>query len=566
MDALSVQTDWSGGIVQSTARDRIPENAAYDIYDGLLDDEGEVYLRGGLTRVTAGQLGTALTALWEAQFSAGRRTLGVSNAGIGVIDATGTAWTMLSAGSTFLPGAGLTAQIADRFFFPYVSGGVSFIGMYGGSRKTAAYSTGTVNVTNGSATVTGTGTAWLANLDAGMFLSAGADSVVIKSVDSNTQVTLVEPYPAATLVGSGYSVGFLGTIGQGQAVAAVGGRLLVAQGRKVMMSKTVNPDTGQSRLFGTFTDYHEFPADVIALAVLRDRVFVFHKAGIHVISGVALEIVDAFGNAQHSLEKVSGDVVLRSSGAIAPWRDAIVLAAVDGVYIMGADGSLEPVSRAITPMWQGFSEAGSALGQMCTFRDHVFVPVPGAAQPTVLVGRLDRRVKTPSGKSAPWTRFVQGRAQLVQALAVQDPSGAAKLRAGTSANGYLLDATDVFQPYAQAGVDAVDEGAFPYYLSVAGRDVTLGLGRSMARDVVVGYDVGDLAIAGTAQVGVAVVSETGTAAPASLGRANHAGAGPLQRVFAAPLSGRRMNVTVQINGAPGARLRSVLLRGIKSGR
>jgi hypothetical protein len=109
---------------------------------------------------------------------------------------------------------------------------------------------------------------------------------------------------------------------------------------------------------------------------------------------------------------------------------------------------------------------------------------------------------------------------LLQALAVEDPGGTAKLRAARRLNGYLLDATDLFQPYAQTGVDAVDEGAFPYYLMVAGRDVTLGLGRSMARDVVVGYDVGDLAIAGTAQVGVAVVSETGTAAPASLGRAN----------------------------------------------
>jgi hypothetical protein len=171
---------------------------------------------------------------------------------------------------------------------------------------------------------------------------------------------------------------------------------------------------------------------------------------------------------------------------------------------MGADGSLEPVSRSITPMWQGFSKAGAALGQMCTFRDHVFVPVPGAVAADGAGGPAGSAGQDAVGEVGAVDAVRQGRAQLLQALAVEDPGGTAKLRGGTSANGYLLDATDLFQPAAQTAVDAVDEGAFPYYLMVAGRDVTLGLGRSMARDVVVGYDVGDLAIAGTAQVGVAV--------------------------------------------------------------
>jgi hypothetical protein len=46
-------------------------------------------------------------------------------------------------------------------------------------------------------------------------------------------------------------------------------------------------------------------------------------------------------------------------------------------------------------------KAGHSVGQVATFRDYVFVPIGGE----VLVGRLDRRTKTPVGQSAPWTRF-----------------------------------------------------------------------------------------------------------------------------------------------------------------
>jgi hypothetical protein len=574
MDVLAGQTNWAGGIVQSTARDRIPDNGAFDIYDGLLDDDGDVYLRGGVSRYTTGaqgQLGTALVALWEAQFSAGRRMLVVANTKLGVVDpAGGPGWVQLGNAAP-LSGGGLSAQIGEMMFFPYVVGGLPIIGVYAGSMKASNYTIGTASATLGSKTVTGAGTSWTGAGDPGELFAIGTDIAVVKQVNSNTSLTLVDPWQGPTVAGSTYNLTpFTALVSGSPAVAAVGGRLLYADGRKVRMSRTVDPDTGQPRLFGgvAYDDYHEMPADVIAMAVLRDRVFVFHKAGIHVISGVGLEMVDAFGNAQQAVEKVSGDVVLRAPAGLAPWRDGLVVAAVDGVYVMDASGSLDPVSRAITPMWQGFSSQGAALGQMCTFRDHVFIPVPGAgggAQPTVLVGRLDRRVDTPAGPSAPWTRFVQGRAQAIQALAVKDPGGTARLLAGTSLSGYLLDATNVFQPYAQDGVDAVDEGAFPYYLLVMGREFVLGQTRTLVRDAVVSYDMGELATPGTAQLGCSWQTETTSAVPVSLGRANHAGAGPSQRVFGAAASGRRVSFQVQMNGAPGSRLRSVALRGRKRG-
>lgn len=59
------------------------------------------------------------------------------------------------------------------------------------------YTTGTISVTRGSTTVTGSGTAWLTNVSPGMFLFTNTDDPytlayqgIVISVDSNTQLTL----------------------------------------------------------------------------------------------------------------------------------------------------------------------------------------------------------------------------------------------------------------------------------------------------------------------------------------------------------------------------------------
>lgn len=78
---------------------------------------------------------------------------------------------------------------------------------------TPRYETGTVDVTNGSATVTGTGTTWSSNLKAGDFIHIGAAGerdpaaiwYEIQSVDSDTQLTLTAPYAEATVSGAAYS-------------------------------------------------------------------------------------------------------------------------------------------------------------------------------------------------------------------------------------------------------------------------------------------------------------------------------------------------------------------------
>lgn len=86
----------------------------------------------------------------------------------------------------------------------YNSSAKQKLGYWYGANK-ANYSTGTVTFTRGNYTVTGAGTSWSANVVPGMFLFANIDDPsgvtgqtllgIVRSVDSNTQVTLVQKLP-----------------------------------------------------------------------------------------------------------------------------------------------------------------------------------------------------------------------------------------------------------------------------------------------------------------------------------------------------------------------------------
>ena len=71
------------------------------------------------------------------------------------------------------------------------------------------YSSGLSSPTNGSATVTGTNTLWLANVTAGDSFTIASSGVVydVASVDSDTQITLSVAYAGATASGAVYAIG-----------------------------------------------------------------------------------------------------------------------------------------------------------------------------------------------------------------------------------------------------------------------------------------------------------------------------------------------------------------------
>lgn len=70
------------------------------------------------------------------------------------------------------------------------------------------YQTGTVTVSSGSATVTGAGTAWLAEISAGDAFIVVGDNVTytVASVASNTSLNLSAPYGGASLSGILYAI------------------------------------------------------------------------------------------------------------------------------------------------------------------------------------------------------------------------------------------------------------------------------------------------------------------------------------------------------------------------
>jgi len=78
---------------------------------------------------------------------------------------------------------------------------------------THCYTTGTVSVTNSSATVTGSGTSWTGNVSAGDKFGVGSTDpneittwYTIQSVDSDTQITLASNYQGPTASGQSYCI------------------------------------------------------------------------------------------------------------------------------------------------------------------------------------------------------------------------------------------------------------------------------------------------------------------------------------------------------------------------
>lgn len=107
------------------------------------------------------------------------------------------------------PVAVASYKTALRVVEPY---NVNFIpevtdSVFMGGTTLSPYTTGTISVSNGSPTVTGSGTSWLANVRAGdSFRGNGGGLYIIQSVDSNTQITLTSNHSGA-LSGVTYGIG-----------------------------------------------------------------------------------------------------------------------------------------------------------------------------------------------------------------------------------------------------------------------------------------------------------------------------------------------------------------------
>ena len=500
---LISQDDFSAGSVLSVARHLIPRTGAYRIVDGLLDDDGSVYRRGGSSyKSNAAFTSSAMRALWDGFLPAvGARTLFASTTAFGVLAADDV--TPVSIG-----GSGLTepvpfAQIGD---FLWIGGGK----LYAGSRVTGPYSTGTVTTTNGSAVVAGSSTSWDSgtDLDAGSIIEFSSDSsryYVVASVDNSTQITLTEPFLGSTAGGQTYVARAIVSAGsRGGRSASIygqaGGKLLTFENEKVYASNGVDATTG--RLCPQIFSANDFVKIAgggrgIALATVRDRVLMFSTAGLYMLSNVALDLTDASGNIQWRVEQVSSDLIAWGAAGVAAYQNAAVVACTDGVYLI--DGVSSPVllSRSITPRYVAHVRAGYKPGQAAVYKNHLILPVLNASNVPVdvMVCWLDRPTDTTIGRVWPWV-FLSGHAASITAAATRVAHGSARspalYAAGTDYR--LLNLSALWEPASAVKNDA---DATTYSLIVETRDyrtsLSGALNRNLARKLRARYELTDAA-------------------------------------------------------------------------
>jgi len=469
------QEDFSGGEQRNVAPHLIDPRAVYALLNGLLNDDGSIYKRGGSQSVSSAALGAHQRNVWDGWLQPGRRTFMASSDRFGVLAADGVTPVNLGGAGQVVPAP--PRAIQDLLFVP---GGV----IYGGSRKSADYSTGKVKVTQGSPTVTGVGTSWLANVDAGMLFRVGEGRVyVVATVTSDTQLTLRDNYEGATAEPA-YTLKRLEAASapyvSAPIYAVAAKRLIACEGNVVRFSESNKPHLWKATIPPQETvvdNIHEIEegTQIIACESIGvDRVLVFHTRGVHSISNLAASIVDAAGTTQHRIDKLSSDIVAWGAAGIAGWRNSLIVPALDNVYLMDGTSNPVPLSHSIAKTYQAFVLEGFTPGGAWVYRDHYFLPIldSGGNPQALLCCRLDRPYDTRGQRFFPWST-IAGAGASVSAGAVRSTSTPGDIPAVYAAcsDGKLINVASFFNPSAAVKND--HDGSTPLF-SVTVRDFAAG--------------------------------------------------------------------------------------------
>ncbi len=449
-----VTDSFEAGMVRAVAPHLIPSRGAYSLQNLIIGDDGPAFRRGGTAAKSNANFGTTgLRMLWDGYLAGGQRTVFANSADFGVLASDDV--TPVNVG-----GPGLTGPVR-----PAVIDGLLFMGAsaYGGSRKTAGYSTGTIALTNGSTTVTGSGTSWTANVDAGMVLTIGSRLHAVKSVTDNTHLELYQAFTGSTASGQSYALDPVAAIpaayNPGGSWVAAGNRLLSLLGDRVAMSAQFDSTSWDA------TDEWLLPGvQLLGGAAMDDRVMLFTTNGVWALSNLDYDLTDAAGNVQQSLRQVNADVVLWQEAGIATWENALIVPAVDGAWLVDG-GRIESLTRSIAPLWRDYVARGYRLGRAAVFAGHYLMPIldSGTSPVDMLVCRLDRPVEMrPLGKVWPWTNWAGGAAN-VTALAARSSAGTTRLPlllgADRSASGRVVS----YPPFQPDGPKDDHDGATPIW-------------------------------------------------------------------------------------------------------
>ncbi len=504
-----VQDDFSLGMVRSDAPHLIPPNGAWDIKNGTLTDDGSVMKRGGSVHYSASDpFGTGNRLLWNGHLTPGRRTFFGGPWGYGVLDGT----TPVGLGGVGTGGASVTrpvplTEIEGLLFIP---GGY----IYGGSLKSAPYATGTVSLTNGSKTVTGSGVTWNTLVDPGMIFTTGSGrAYVVASITDSTHLELRDAFEGTTAAGYAYSMNPLYAMGGAGSVYGNSPSYAVSTNRLLWHTAT---DVYFTALRATapianphqtnVNDHHTMPegAEVTGLAAIGPTVIIFTTGGVWRLSGLAYDIVSAEGTPQHSLESLSRDIILWDPAGIASWEQFLVVPATDGVYLLDGVSSPVRISKNIDPLYQEHVANGWVCGGATVYKGNYLLPIldsSGAVQ-DVLVTRLDRAVSDRRRKvTFPWSRLQDFGAEM-SAYAVTSENTASGSRlpillgaqsggGGVAGSYRIANCSGYFNPTATNKRDA--NNAIPTF-EITFRDYETGsLTTNVVRKVRIGYELVDAA-------------------------------------------------------------------------
>lgn len=487
------QHDFASGMIRDVSPALIDDRGVYDIRNCVLTDDGALMRRGGTADVTTSDFGTGgLTSIWSGQMGPGQRTLVANGSDFGVRSGTST----VNLGSD---GLSLPRRAA------YV-GGCLFIGggyIYAGSLKSAPYSTGTVSVTNGSKTVTGSGTTWNTLVDAGMLLQLGNGRVYpVASINSTTSLTLRDAYEGSTASGQSYTLHNIYKITAADPYeaathyAAVENRLVWNDGERIRFSKTILD--GGPHTYSATEDWHELPDGslVTGIAPIGNLTLIFTTAGIWTLRGAAYEIVSQTSGApQQQMDKLSGDLVLFGDAGISYWEQLVIAPCLSGVFLLDGVGPPIKLSQNIEPLYVSYTDGPYAPGNAAVYKGHYFLPIVSstATVQETLVCRLDRSALDRRRKSSfPWTRF-DGHGGELRGYSVEVNSSGEPRLLGADPRGRIVNASAFLKPDDDLVTDA--DGTTPTW-EVVTRDYTVdGMTRTLFRYLKLLYELSNGEIA-----------------------------------------------------------------------
>lgn len=475
--ASASQDDFSAGIFRGR---KAPPGAVYDAVNGLIDDTGLLYKRGGSAYWSTSNAST-LTRLATAYMVGpkAQRVVAWGASDLFVFDASPApvAFTMSPSGAYGRP-----VSVGGLLIWERNESAGNELLLYGGSLTPPAAATfNTVTVTIDSATVTKTaGTSWVGTATPGMILrlTVGSATIygIVRTVDSANQVTLVDPWTGPTTSTTSYElVGLKGwpilldaPIAANIYLGSAGSpaRLLLALGNRVYESARGNPLDVDSDV------YHELPPamEITGIQGVGDSALVFGSTGVWALGNLNLDPIDAFGNIQQTVEQVTGDVILWGEAGITPWAGGAIVPAIDDIYLLGLDGATVPITgdsenEKVRRLYRSYTKtAGYLPGTSCVHRGHLFMSVMnGSTVVDTLVCRLDR--------GSPWTRWSGHAAGAGFAVLPSTSSVAPKLLSVASQR--VTDLSGTLDPVAGNSADA--DATVPS-LTVITRDYPLSAG------------------------------------------------------------------------------------------